>query len=136
MVVSENILPDAAFDRAGADLVIVYDGECPFCSRYVALQRLRDSVGKVSMVDARDHLPDVAAAKAAGIDINAGMLAIWRGQIHEGADAVRLLAELSHRRSIWVSIFTSKRWADRLYPVLRLGRSMALKALGRRRLGS
>ena len=136
MVVSENILPETAFDRAGADLVIVYDGECPFCSCYVALQRLRESVGKISIVDARDHLPDVAAAKAAGIDINSGMLAIWRGQIHAGADAVRLLAQLSRRRSIWISIFESKPWADRLYPVLRLGRSMALKALGRRRLGS
>jgi predicted DCC family thiol-disulfide oxidoreductase YuxK len=135
MVVSENILAESAFDRAGADLVIVYDGECPFCSRYVALQRVRESVGKVSMVDARDHLSDASAAKLAGIDIDQGMLAIWRGQIHAGAAAVRLLAQLSRRRSIWATIFESKPRADRLYPVLRMGRSMALKALGRRRLG-
>ncbi len=72
MVVSENILPDASFDRAGADLFIVYDGECPFCSRYVALQRLRESIGKVSMVNARDHLPDVAAAKKPGRKVRIG----------------------------------------------------------------
>ena len=33
---------------------IVYDGDCPFCSRYVKLVRLREALGSVDLVNARD----------------------------------------------------------------------------------
>ena len=33
---------------------IVYDGDCPFCARYVRFVRLRDTIGHVALVNARD----------------------------------------------------------------------------------
>ncbi|CAN0407117.1 unnamed protein product, partial [Scytosiphon promiscuus] len=33
--------------------VIVYDGECPFCSQYVKMLRIHESVGTVRLIDAR-----------------------------------------------------------------------------------
>ena len=44
---------------------IIYDGQCPFCSRYVRLVRLRDSLGQVELVDARNGGPIVDEAVGA-----------------------------------------------------------------------
>jgi predicted DCC family thiol-disulfide oxidoreductase YuxK len=34
-------------------MVLVYDGECPFCRNYVRLMSLRKAVGDIELVDAR-----------------------------------------------------------------------------------
>ncbi len=33
-------------------MVVVYDGECPFCRNYIRLMSLRKAVGDVELVDA------------------------------------------------------------------------------------
>lgn len=42
-----------------AKMVVIYDGECPFCRSYVSLMALRDRVGQVDLVDARSNDPRV-----------------------------------------------------------------------------
>ena len=38
---------------------IVYDGLCIYCNNYVKMLRLKDSIGSVSLIDARsDDPPD------------------------------------------------------------------------------
>ena len=39
------------------EVLIVYDGQCPFCSRYVELVRLRQSLGQVRLINAREGGP-------------------------------------------------------------------------------
>jgi predicted DCC family thiol-disulfide oxidoreductase YuxK len=39
---------------------IVYDGECPFCTQYVKLMRLRETVGIVKPLNAREDHPSFA----------------------------------------------------------------------------
>ncbi len=104
MILPEIALPATSFGRPAGDMVIVYDGECPFCTNFVALQKLRENVGVVSLIDARQHLHDVRAAKAAGLDVDQGMLVFWNGRIHEGPDAVRLLAQNGTEAGIFPSI--------------------------------
>lgn len=115
-------------------LRIVYDGDCPFCSRYVRLVRLRENF-KVELIDARTS-PDVAARY--GRDLNEGMIADIDGDIHHGSDAVWMLSLLSSRSGFWnrlmAAVFSSRRLARLVYPVLRLGRWLTLRALGRRPL--
>ena len=53
---------------------IVYDGDCPFCSRYVQMVRLREAVGPVRLVNAREGGPLVEEARRAGFDLDAGMV--------------------------------------------------------------
>ncbi len=109
---------------ARPELRIVYDGECPFCARYVALMRLREGHA-VRLIDARRE-PELAASY--GLDLNAGMIADLDGAVHHGAAAVALLSRLSRRPGP----LASDRLARAVYPLMRAGRGLALKLLGRR----
>ncbi len=107
-----------------AALLIIYDGDCPFCSRYAAYQKLREEYD-VRLVDARAE-PKLAASY--GLDLNEGMIVDLDGRVHHGADAVRLLSALSQRPGL----LRHERVAHALYPFLRFARNMALKLLGRK----
>ncbi|UIY31430.1 DUF393 domain-containing protein (plasmid) [Neorhizobium galegae] len=60
-------------------LTIIYDGECPFCSQYVKLLKLRDAVGKVELVNARDKHPAVDIVRSAGVVLD-NTMAILQGE--------------------------------------------------------
>lgn len=118
-----------------SDLQIVYDGECPFCSRYVTMTRLRDSVGIVELINARTDHELVQDIKARGIDLNEGMLARYRGEEYYGADCVHFLSMLSSRsgavNSMVSFLFRNRGVAKLAYPFLRSGRNLTLRILRR-----
>jgi predicted DCC family thiol-disulfide oxidoreductase YuxK len=120
------------------EAIIVYDGECPFCTSYVKLLRLREAIGPVSLVDARDGGPHVARLKELGYVLDEGMVFVWKGQIFHGADCMHKLSLLSSPSSIFNKanslVFRSSAASRFLYPMLRAGRNVMLTMLGRRRL--
>lgn len=117
---------------------IAYDGECPFCSAYVRLTRLRASAGRLELIDARSGHPALDEIRRAGLDINQGMVVKHRGRLYHGADAMHVISLLSTRSSFFNGImalmFTNKRVARMLYPVLRADRNLTLRLLGRKRI--
>jgi predicted DCC family thiol-disulfide oxidoreductase YuxK len=117
-------------------ITIIYDGQCPFCSSYVSLMRLRKTAGQVELVDARSKDPRVAAAAAAGLDLDLGMVVLWGNRRFFGKDAVHLLATLSASggmlNGVQRALFGSPRRAAVLYPVLARGRRLFLRVVGRR----
>ena len=122
--------------RKGA--VIVYDGDCPFCSRYVAMVRLRDSAGPVRLVNAREPDPIVTGLRRAGYDLDEGMILRYGGRTYHGADCITMLAMLSTPvgpvNRVSAAIFRSPTASRLLYPVLRTGRNAVLRLLGRARI--
>ena len=122
------------------ETIIVYDGACPFCSRYVRLLRLRAAVGDVRLLDARDGGPEVAEIRARGLSLEEGMALVHQGNTYHGADCLHRLALLTTPSGLFnrltATIFRSPRLSRALYPVLRCGRSAALFLLGRPRLGA
>ena len=117
-------------------LVIIYDGDCPFCTAYVTLVRLRETVGEVELVNARSDDPRVATLLAEGVDLDEGMAVLWQGRRHVGAEAVHLLALLSGQggglNRLQRRLFRSPRAARRIYPWLVRGRRLWLRLAGRR----
>ena len=117
---------------------IVYDGECPYCTRYVTLLRLRETLGGVVLVDARGGGPLVDAITRRGLDLNEGMVLVLDGAFYHGTDCVHRLALLStpsglfNRVNAW--IFRSSIASRLLYPILRAGRNTVLWAYGRQKL--
>ncbi len=118
-------------------LTIVYDGGCPFCSRYVRLLRLRENFD-IALIDARTVPDRVAAYAHQGIKIDEGLVVEVGGVLHYGANAVCLLSALSTRAGAWnwifASLFRHRSVALLFYPAMRLGRRVTLAALGRRRI--
>lgn len=113
---------------------VIYDGACPFCSRYVRLVRLREQFD-VELVDARR---DPERAGAYGLDLNEGMIVDIDGITHHGDAAVWILSTISNRVGILnrmlAALFSSPRSAKLLYPIMRLGRRATLRTLGRKEL--
>jgi predicted DCC family thiol-disulfide oxidoreductase YuxK len=118
---------------------IVYDGDCPFCSRYVRLVRLREAVGPIRLVNARDGGPLVEEIRRAGLDLDEGMVLKLDGRLYAGAACVRRLALLSTPvgtfNRVNRAILSSATAARVLYPILRSGRNLALRLLGRSQIG-
>lgn len=117
---------------------LLYDGECPFCSRYVRHVRLREAVGPITLADAREHAALVDEVRRLGFDVDTGMVLKLDGNYYHGADCIHALALLTtpsggfNRLNAWM--FRSATAARLLYPVLRAGRNLTLRLLGRTRV--
>ena len=120
--------------------MLVYDGECPFCSAYVRMVRLRRAVGELRLVDARSGDPLVMEVCAAGLDLDRGMVLKLNGQLYAGDQCLHVLALMSTSSGVFNRItgtlFSSPRRARWLYPVLVAGRTAKLFCLGRRKLNA
>ena len=100
---------------------LVYDGDCPFCASYAGLKRLRERYPDLELVNARDKPlhPAVTEVRRRGLKIDDGMALVDGDQVYYGASAMRRFHSMP----------------DRLYFLLRLGRNVTLRLLGRRKLG-
>lgn len=116
-------------------LDIYYDGQCPFCTRYVQLLRLRESAGLVTLHDLRDAPKARARFAALDLDPDNGMVVETGGQLYHGDEAMHVLSMLSTRSGVLnrisAAIFRHKLLARGLYPVLRAGRNATLFLMGR-----
>lgn len=125
-------------ERTESETWIVYDGQCPFCSRYVRLVRLRETLGQVQLVDARKGGPQVDEVRQAGLDLDEGMVLKLDGRLYHGADCINMLALLSTPSSgfnrLNAALFRSPTASRLLYPVLRTGRNAVLRLLGRSKI--
>jgi len=112
---------------------LVYDGECPVCKNYSQVLRIKQSVGELDIVDARENSAMLDEITAAGLDIDQGMVLKMGDQLYYGADAVHALALISSRSGIFNRInywlFKSKILSTLLYPLLRFCRNILLKFL-------
>lgn len=118
---------------------LVYDGECPFCTQYARLTRLRSTLGELKIINARDGGPQVDEVKALGLKIDEGMVLKMDDSYYHGADCLHRLALMSSQSGIFnrltYALFKNERLSQFMYPVLRAGRNFVLRILGRKRLG-
>ena len=120
-------------------LQIIYDGECPFCSQFVTLYRIREHIKRVELIDARTVNPAVSEAMALGFNLNDGMVVKLQGRFYYGADAMNVLAMLGSSGTVFNRLnrvlFRRPRLARLLYPALVRGRKLTLRLLGRKLIG-
>src|ERR1700761_402142 len=84
---------------AKGDVWYVYDGECPLCRTAARALRIREAVGQLHLINAReerDH-PVMKEINARGLDIDKGSVVKFGGQFYHGSDCVMIMALLSSR---------------------------------------
>lgn len=114
---------------------IVYDGECPFCSAYINMVRLRQAAGGVELIDARSSHPILQRIEAAGLNLDDGMVVELEGVFQHGDAAMTTLAAMTTRSGLFNRIvrlmFSRPAVARILYPPMVAGRALTLRLLGR-----
>lgn len=120
--------------------IIIYDGECPLCSRYVRMVRLQKSVGQVVLKDARSDLESAQKYKEKGYNLDNGMIVIYNENIYYGKDAVHIMSLLSTQSNLFnkinAALFKHKIFASMIYTVLVLLRKLLLKIINRKKIFS
>ncbi|MGH8676819.1 MAG: DCC1-like thiol-disulfide oxidoreductase family protein [Burkholderiales bacterium] len=122
------------------EIALVYDRECPVCDAYCRMARIRESIGVLRLINARDASPIMGEISAHGLDIDQGMVLKVDDVLYYGADAIHALALLSSRSGVfnrftyWV--FRSKPLARVIYPVLRWLRNVLLKLLRKTKINN
>lgn len=109
---------------------LIYDGECPFCARYADFVAIKKRLPDLDLINAREQ-PDhdlVREALAAGLVLDEGMVLFVDGKMLHGAEALAALAPAD-------TPLSKAKWANKAYPWLRGGRNLALKILGRKKMG-
>ena len=111
---------------------LLYDGECPVCSAYVAMAQLRRLYPHLKVLDARTEPALVADLRRQGYEINEGMVLSLGGVVHFGADATRLIARLGRASPSWWRRAGLSLLGAAPYRWLSRGRLALLRLLGRR----
>ena len=114
---------------------VYYDGDCPFCARYVGLLRLQEVAGPVELVDLREQRRIKDELQSLGFDLDQGMVVEMNGQRVGGADAITQIALMTTPSTPFNKItklaFSSPKTSKVLYPILTMGRWIVLFLLGR-----
>ena len=122
------------------EILLVYDRECPACNNYCQVIRIREDVGELKIVDARENSEVRDEITEMGLDIDQGMVLKMGGQIYYGADAIHAIALISSKSGIFNRvnywIFKSKSLSAILYPILRTCRNLLLKILGKSKINN
>jgi predicted DCC family thiol-disulfide oxidoreductase YuxK len=116
-------------------LRVFYDGDCPLCSSFVRMTRLREATGPVDLVDLRNDAEARGLWTAEGLDPDRGIIIETGGRAVFGADAVTALAAMSSPAGVLnrlaAGILARPRATALLYPLMRAGRNLTMTLLDR-----
>ena len=122
------------------EILLIYDKECPACDNYCQVVRIRESVGDLKIINARENSEVMKEITLKGLDIDQGMVLKMGGQFYYGSDAIHALALISSRSGVFNRInywmFKSKTISRLFYPLLRFFRNLLLKTLGKTKINN
>ena len=125
---------------AREEILLVYDKECPACNSYCQVVRIRETVGALKLVDARESSAVMDEITAQGLNIDQGMVLKMGGRLYYGSDAIHAMALISSRSGIFNRLnywmFKSPVLSRLLYPVFRFFRNLLLKLLRKTKINN
>lgn len=117
---------------------LIYDRSCPACEHYTHLLRIREDVGQLELINAREHPELLRSLQQQGINIDNEMVLRLDEQQYNGAQALHMLALLGSQSGIFNRLnhwlFRSPLRARLSYPLMRSGRKLLLFILRRKRI--
>lgn len=123
-----------------SEVSIIYDSECPVCTAYSCSVEVGDNRAKPRLISARSEDSEVSAALEAGLDLDEGMVVLYKGERYHGAEAMHILALAAPAKGLFGHLnrflFGSRRVAKFLYPAMRAGRNLLLWLLGKKKIAA
>ena len=116
----------------------VYDGDCPICTYAAEALRIKQELGPLHLLDAREATGDplIDEINRRGLDLDEGMVIYVHGQFHHGKNALKFMAQYGSSKNVFMSTLKSLFWSDNLsrlvYPWMRGARNWLLR---RREMG-
>ncbi len=133
--------PDA-IEKLKGDAHFIYDGDCPICTTAAHALRIRQAVGSLHLINAREgkDQPLVREATELGYDLDEGMVIKFGERHYHGADALVIMALLGSNIG-WFNrmnalLFSSPHIAKLLYPAMRGTRNALMYIKGKPKLGN
>lgn len=126
-----------------SQIVIIYDGDCPFCSKYSSYINLSRSFEEIRLKNARDlNAKEIQELQELGLDINQGIIVQIQGNKnnalnYSGRDAMNYLAKYDQNSKFTGKLHRVMRYEKLsrfIYPILFWGRAVVLKILGIERI--
>jgi predicted DCC family thiol-disulfide oxidoreductase YuxK len=118
------------------DIYFIYDGECPVCNYAAHALRIRQAVGNLHLINAREEKqhPLINEVNKKGLDLDEGMVIFYQDNFYHGQDALHLMG-LIGSDSGWFNkanafLFRSKPLAKFCYPALRGIRNTLIRLKG------
>ena len=106
-----------------ASIQLIYDGDCPMCRTLGKTIKIREAVGRLEIINARESHPILEDIQKKGLDLDEGIVVHYQNKFYHGADALHLLALLSSNYS-WFNrlnafLFRSAFFSKLSYPILK-----------------
>lgn len=70
-------------------LTLYYDKQCPFCSKYAKLLKLKENF-EITLKDARENIDEISVL-CKNLDINDGFIVLYKNDCFQGAKALEFL---------------------------------------------
>lgn len=121
-------------------VLLVYDKECPACDFYCNIVNIRESVGELVLVDARESSEVMNEITERGLDIDQGMVLKIDDSLYYGSDAIHMLTLIGTKSGVFNRLnyifFGSKTLSRIAYPVFKFFRNLLLKMLGKTKINN
>ena len=114
---------------------VLYDGDCPFCRSYVTFARLRETVGEVELIDARQRTDLTLYYEGLGYLIDDGMIVDTGEEVYYKGDAVWAINSLASTNPV-LRLMENRRYVKWVYPCLRAMRNGVNRLRGVRSIRS
>lgn len=115
--------------------MLVYDKQCPVCDAYSRFVKIREEVGELRLVNAREPSATSREIADAGLSLDEGMVLKVGDVLYHGADAMHALALMGGRSGVFNRLnrwmFESAARSRVAYPLLSGCRKLLLRMLGR-----
>lgn len=127
-------------DDISSGVWFVYDGDCPVCTMAAEALRIKQQLGPLHLLDARqnNNHPLIELITHMNLNLDDGMVIYHDKQIHHGQEALHFMAIYGTPSGLfnWFNkvLFKSKLLAQLLYPAMRGGRNLLLRLRGKERI--
>ena len=111
-------------------LYLIYDGDCILCRNSAQAIKIKQAIGNLEIINARETHPLVTEVMALGYNLNEGIIVKYQNQYYYGARAVNFLALVGSSSDTFNKLnsvlFKSKIISAFLYPIFKLVRNVLL----------